>query len=105
MATDSPQVAAEGIPERSIAIGQTHNGNLSSEGDNEIAGCYTDRYVLSGPLPEPSHPGGVADIETITVNARPFSFGRVLTSELDREDDTLSSGEYLERYSFAGRGG
>ncbi|MEM8696376.1 MAG: caspase family protein [Pseudomonadota bacterium] len=47
----------------------------------------------------------IADTETVTANAAPLAFGRTLTSELGKEDDTLNSGEYLERYSFTGRRG
>lgn len=48
---------------------------------------------------------GVPDTETVTADATPLSFGRTLTSTLGKEDDTLNSGEYLERYSFEGRRG
>ncbi|QLC22131.1 hypothetical protein HFP51_08035 [Parasphingopyxis sp. CP4] len=48
---------------------------------------------------------GVPDTETLTGDATPLSFGRTLTSVLGKEDETLGSGEYLERYSFEGRRG
>lgn len=47
----------------------------------------------------------IADTEFIDADAEPLAFGRTLTSELGKDDETLNSGEYLERYSFTGRRG
>ncbi len=173
--TDRLQVAETVIAPQTISIGQTRNGSLSSDGDAEVNGRYTDRFVfrgtrgqridlrasgdfdtmltLIGPdnfrvrndddstAREPTlnsrvlatlpadgeytiavtsygrgstgdyelatglNRNGVADTAMIGGNAAPLSFGRTLTSELGKDDETLGSGEYLERYSFEGRRG
>lgn len=174
--TETLQAAAEtATPPQMITIGQSRDGALSSEGDSQIAGRYTDRYefsgtrgqrvdlsvsgdfdtmlTLSGPnnysvrndddataeeltlnsrllatLPADgrytvsvtSYGRGdtgdyalttglnrseIADTEFVDGNAAPLAFGASLTSELGKDDDTLGSGEYLERYSFTGRRG
>jgi len=176
VSTESLQMAADAsTPPQAITIGQSRNGALSSEGDSDVAGRYTDRYVftgtrgqrvdlhasgdfdtmltLSGPdnysvrndddttagtqtlnsrllatLPADGrytiavtsygrgdtgnyelatglNRSGVADTEFMSADATPLAFGRTLTSELGKDDDTLNSGEYLERYSFTGRRG
>ena len=48
---------------------------------------------------------GVADTEIVDGQATQVALGRTLTGSLDKGDETLSSGEYLERYRFAGRRG
>lgn len=176
VATDSLQMAAEAAtPAESIAIGQSRNGALSSEGDGSVAGRYTDRYsftgrrgervdlhasaefdtmlLLSGPdnysarndddstTDEPTlnsrllatlpadgrytiavtsysrgetgdyelttslNRSGIADTEIFNTNAVPIAFGRTVTSELNKDDETLTSGEFLERFSFTGHRG
>lgn len=176
VSTESLQMAAEAAtPPQAITIGQSRDGVLSSEGDSEVAGRYTDRYAfsgtrgqrvdlsvsgdfdtmltLSGPdnysvrndddttasqqtlnsrllatLPADGrytiavtsygrgdtgdyalatglNRSGVADTEFMSADATPLAFGRTLTSELGKDDDTLNSGEYLERYSFTGSRG
>lgn len=61
----------------------------------------TGDYALATSL----NRSGIADTETVTASAMPLAFGRTLTGELGKDDDTLSSGEYVERYSFTGRRG
>lgn len=176
VSTESLQTAADAAtPPQAIAIGQSREGALSSDGDSQVAGRYVDRYeftgrrgqrvdlnvsgdfdtmlTLSGPgnysvrndddttAGEPTlnsrilatlpadgryviavtsygrgdtgdyalatdlNRSQVADTEFIDADAEPLAFGRTLTSELGKDDDTLNSGEYLERYSFTGRRG
>ncbi|MGJ8536847.1 MAG: caspase family protein [Parasphingopyxis sp.] len=176
VSTESLQAAAAATtPPQAITIGQSREGALSSDGDSQVAGRYTDRYefngtrgqrvdlnvsgdfdtmlTLSGPgsysvrndddttAGEPTldsrilatlpadgryviavtsygrgdtgdyalvtglNRSQIADTEFIDADAAPLVFGRTLTSELGKDDDTLNSGEYLERYSFTGRRG
>jgi hypothetical protein len=48
---------------------------------------------------------GAADTEAAGGDAQPLQFDQTITDTLGKEDDTLSSGEYLQRYSFEGRRG
>jgi hypothetical protein len=173
--TESLRSAMENIvPAERVRIGQSIEGELSSEGDSELAGRYADRFEftgsrgqrvdirvtgefdtmvsLAGPdsftvrndddatgseqtlnsrllatLPEDGsytistsyargatgsyelttglNRSGIADTEIVNVEATAIAFGRTITSQLGKDDDALSSGEYLERYSFTGRRG
>lgn len=48
---------------------------------------------------------GISDTENVSADARPLEFGRSFAGVLGKEDDTLDSGEYLQRFSFEGRRG
>ncbi|MBC2778720.1 pre-peptidase C-terminal domain-containing protein [Parasphingopyxis marina] len=48
---------------------------------------------------------GDADTEQTAGNAEPLQFGQAITAELGKDDDTLATGEYLQRYSFEGHRG
>ncbi len=48
---------------------------------------------------------GIADTEAAGGNAMALSIGRSFSGVLGKDDETLSSGEYLQRFTFEGRRG
>lgn len=61
----------------------------------------TGAYTLTTAL----NRSGAADTEQTGGNAERLAFGQTLTASLGKDDETLNTGEYLQRYAFEGRRG